>query len=65
MRAINTIYQFLVAIVAIVAGTIAFATIHDDSVRNIIGGTLVLIGWITSIIIIIEMVVKIIQESEE
>jgi len=37
--------------------------IKDNNVRDIVGGRLILLGWIASNIIIINMVVKIKQES--
>ena len=53
------------ALIILLVSTIAFLMIDNEVAKGNGEGSLILIGWITIIIVIIDMVVKIIPESDE
>ena len=53
------------SLIILLVGTIAFSLIDNEVEKGNREESLILIGWITIIIVIIDMVVKIIQESDE
>ncbi|MFX1324246.1 MAG: LamG domain-containing protein [Promethearchaeota archaeon] len=60
-----TLMQIPLSIIVLLGGTFFFSTIDNESVRNIIGGSLILIGWIISIVLLIEMIIITIKKYGE